>query len=185
MASTGALPGWSDTQDVSHLKAEVKQGTLPLARQEASLTILSPLFPAGTRKTGCHCWGLTLGGDREKLAWSGDPPHVHLSPHTSWDLIAHASLGSICVIGRYSFCQVLRFRREGRYLALYSQSPVSQQNRSQPISARGRSIYDLFTHSFSHQQIILRTLYAPGIMWIHEKGCKHKMTQTTIVLVVK
>lgn len=144
MASTGAVPGWSDTQDVSHLKAEVKQGTFPLARQEASLTILSPLFPAGTRKTGCHCWGLTLGDDREKPAWSGDPPHVHLPPHTSWDLIAHAALGSICVIGRYSFYQVLRFRREGRWPFIVPCLPAE----SQPACHCKREIHLWFIRSF-------------------------------------
>lgn len=40
---------WSDTQDVSHLKAEVKWGALP-ARQKARLAISSPLSPAGTRR---------------------------------------------------------------------------------------------------------------------------------------
>lgn len=43
----GSTPGWSDTRDVSHLKAEVKWGTLPLARQEASPTTPSPPPPAG------------------------------------------------------------------------------------------------------------------------------------------
>lgn len=43
--------GWSDTQDVSRLKAEVKQGALPLATQEASLTTApSPPSPAGTQR---------------------------------------------------------------------------------------------------------------------------------------
>ena len=65
-------PGWSNTKDVSCLKAEVKWDTLPLVRQEASRPTPSPPPPAGAG-TWLHRWGLRLGDDREEPAWCGDP----------------------------------------------------------------------------------------------------------------
>lgn len=135
---------------MSHLKAEVKQGTLPLARQEASLT--PPPSPAGTRKlaatAGVGDWGMTKRSQPCLGTYSMSTSH-----HTRLEVSLHIFLWAASF--QLKDTVSIRFddldsKGDG---PLYK-SPFTQENHSQSVTVRGRFIYGLFSHSlFSYQQI--------------------------------
>ena len=95
-------PGWSYTEDVSCLKAEVKWDTLPLVRQEASRPTPSPPSPAGV-----GAWLPLLGSETQRTTERSQPS---VGTHTgSWGPppTVLAASGSIPVTGRCCFYPVL------------------------------------------------------------------------------
>ena len=95
-------PGWSNTKDVSCLKAEVKWDTLPLVRQEASRPTPSPPPPAGV-----GAWLPLLGSETQRTT-ERSQPGVGTHPG-SWGPppTVLAASGSIPVTGRCCFYPAL------------------------------------------------------------------------------